>query len=263
MNQQNMNAVEAWPPYDTVCIGYGLGADRQMHWYSTFHELATEDAISFFNKRNRSMAGAWATNLDSRESFPFAFQCYSIGIQFSAPAAAPILEYERAAGALTEPVADLVTHNHAKFAGELLKHAAVRLIVSQDEKLVTTALALPAGYGIAGQFNANVSDTLGSSDIAEVQTLGNGSPDFDNRFGFPVPVDIPRGHIVRVEVKFSNYAKQLLQRMEGPGKILINNNPNNGEDFTFSEATVDGVCMMEVTLYGPRYVQLRNQQRFI
>jgi len=263
MNELLMNAKEAWPPYDTVCVGDDMGKLSGLHWYDTFADIAVEDRITFFNKRNRSMAGDWATNLDSKETFPFSFQLYSIGIQFSAPALCSVTDYSRTGGALTDPTPDIHTHNHAIWSGELLKHCSVRLQVSQDEKLLTTGLALPAGYGIAGCFNIDCEETVGNADAAEIQTLGNGSPDFDNRFGFPVPIDIPRGCLVAVELKFSPYAKTLLSRMEGPGSVVVNTNPHNGEDFTFEEATQAGICMIECSLYGPRYVQLRNQQRFI
>jgi hypothetical protein len=259
MNQP-MNARETWKPYDTVIVGASLGATGGVRWYPSFASIGEAEYVPFFNQRNRSAAGLWATNMDAKESMPFVYHIYNIGVQFSAPCTYPVLEYsddgeENRVG----PTLDLATHVWLQWA-ELLKHTSVILKVSQDDKLVANALALPAGYGTFGIINVDAEATMDGVESGAVQTMGNGIAQLDNVFGFPIPVAVPRNCIFEVQVKFSKYARELLKRMEGPGKVMINTAP--ASVFTLSDATVDGMCMIEVTLNGRRAVQLRNQQRF-
>lgn len=260
MNEQYMNAVEVWTPFDTVCIGENQSLVNGSRWYESFAALAADEEVSLFNARNRSGVGVAYTNMDTPGQLPFAFKAYSVGIEISAPAFAPVVSYSGDVEGVTGPVLDMASSAHAVFAGELQKHASIRMQVSQDEKLVSTVQGCPSGAGVSGAFNLDAPDALQGTEIGSVQTFSNGIPDIRNRFKFPIPVDIPRNHIFNVNLKFSRYAREILQRLSGPGRVMINTQP--AVDFELEDATVPAVCMIRVSLFGIRYVQQRNQQHF-
>jgi hypothetical protein len=261
MNEQNyQNAVEPWTPFDTICIGEGMASYSGCQWYNTFAALAVEDKVSLFNVRNRAQAGVAYTNMDSNSQMPFAFDCYSIGIEMSAPMFYPVTAYAYDGDTLTGPTLDLSSHAHALFAGEILKHASVRLQVQQDEKLVNTVLGTPAGGGITGSMNVNAAAAYDGVELGGVQAFNNGIPDRTNRFKFPQPISIPRNAIFNVEIKFSTYARNLLAKLSGPGRVMIQLAPDT--TWNLDAATVPAVCLIRCTLFGARMVQQRNELHF-
>lgn len=260
MTKTPVNAVEAWPVYDTVLIGSGMGSVNGAKWYETFAALAADDRVAFFNQRNRSGVGVAYTNMDSKESMPFGFEAFSLGVEFSAPAGLPVTEYAYDGTTLTGPTVDLHGQPHAIFAGELQKHCSVHFQVSQDEKLVAAAQLCPAGVGISGVANVNATDALNGIEMGGYQAFGNGAPVIQNRFKFPEPVRIPRNHIMSVHLQFSTYAKRLLEKLEGPGRVMINTAPD--DTWVLNDATVPAICMLRVSLFGRRYVQQRNELHF-
>lgn len=259
-SRQPMNAREAWPPMDTVLIGDGQGDINNAKWYNTFLALSREEKISFFNVRNRSIVGPMYNNMDAKESMPYAFQLYSLGVQFWSPALNPVTAYSYDGTTLVGPTCDNATNVHAQFAGELLKHSSLRLQVSQDEKVIANSLAFPAGFGVSGIMNVDTSDTTTGAELGAVQALSNGIPSISNRFGFPEPVSIPRNCIFNVELQFSTYGRALLERMEGPGRVMIQMAP--GETWDLEDATVPAICGIKVVMFGRRFVQQRNELHF-
>jgi hypothetical protein len=259
--QQKMNAVEAWPIYDTVLIGPGFGNVNGAKWYNTFAELAASDeGIPFFNQRNRSGVGVAYTNMDAKESMPFGYEVFSLGVEFSAPAAKACEAYSYDGDTLTGPTVDLHDEAHAIFAGELQKHCSVRLQVAQDEKLVAAAQLCPAGVGVSGFASINGTDALNGVELGGVQAYSNGLPVIQNRFKFPEPVQIPRNHVVSVHVQLSTYAKRLLEQLAGPGRVLTGLAP--GATWVLNDATVPAACMLRVSLFGRRHVQQRNELHY-
>lgn len=256
VERTKVNAVEAWPIYDTVLVGPGQGSVNGAKWYETFLALAADDSIPFFNQRNRSGVGVAYTNMDAKESMPFGFEVFSLGVQFSAPAAKACEAYSYDGTTLVGPTVDLHDEAHALFAGELQKHCSVRLQVSQDEKLLAAAQHCPSGTGISGVAGVNATDALNGVELGGVQTYGNGISMIQNRFKFPEPVRIPRNHVFSVHLHLSTYARKLLENMSGPGRVLTGLAPDT--TWNLNDATVPAICQMKVSMFGRRYVQQRN-----
>jgi hypothetical protein len=259
MNQP-MNAAEPWIPFDTVCIGEDQSTVSGSRWYETFAALGAEDVVNLFNVRNRAQVGVAYTDMDVAGQMPYGFKAFSLGLEFSAPVSYPVSAYAYDGETLTGPTLDLASHAHAIFAGELAKHCSVRLQINQDEKLVSTATGVPAGGGVSGGVTVNAAAAVDGIEIGGMQTFTNGTPDIKNRFVFPGGIDIPRNHILKLEVKFSTYARAVLNKLSGPGRVLTSLAP--ADTWVLDDATVPAVCMLKATLFGVRFVQQRNQQHF-
>jgi hypothetical protein len=108
--------------------------------------------------------------------------------------------------------------------------------------------------------NVDASSTMSGAEIGGAQALSNGDPNIGNRFGFPEPVSIPRNCIFNVSLEFTTYGRALLERMAGPGRVLVQMAP--GATWVLSDATVPAICGMKVSLFGRRFVQQRNQLHF-
>lgn len=258
--RQYQNAVEVWQPFDTVCIGEGQSSVQNSRWYETFAALAADDQIPLFNVRNRASVGVAYTNMDTAGQLPYGFRAYSIGISLMTPALDPVVSYSGDGEGLDPLVMDFNTKANAIFAGELVKHCSIRMQVSQDEKLVNTVQGTPSGEGINGVYNLDSPDLLQGTELGTVTAYSNGVPDIRNRFKFPIPIDIPRNHIFNVSLKFSTYAREILQRLAGPGRVMINTQP--AVVFDLEDATVPAIFTIRASLFGVRYVQQRNEQHF-
>jgi hypothetical protein len=97
-------------------------------------------------------------------------------------------------------------------------------------------------------------------ELGGIQQFNNGIPDRTNRFKFPKPIDIPRNAIFSVQIKFSTYARNLLAKLSGPGRVMIQLAP--AATWVLDDATVPAICMIRCTFFGARYVQQRNEQHY-
>jgi hypothetical protein len=250
--EQKLNAWEGYPLYDTVLIGEGMGDSQNLQGYNTFKDMAREDEIAFYTKRNRSGAGIPYCNMDSAEQVSFAFLAYSIGVEFTTPAIQDSTDSE---GSPAPPK----QYNYLAFGNELLKHASLQLQVGQDEKLLSNVLGAPGGGGVTGFSQVGNNSASEATYLGTYAQYSNGSPHLRNRFVFKKPVRIPRNHNISAKISFSTYARGLLDMLSGPGRILIN---NENVLTNFEDATVPGICTMRVSMIGRREVQQRNAQHF-
>lgn len=250
---ENKNAIEAWALYDSVLVGEGMAAKSGAGWYDTFSDLANETEIGFFNQRNRAVVGVPYTSLDTSEQIPFAFRATSIGLDVYVP---PFSDIDPANdGSLGIP-----RYHHFL---ELLRHASFRLVISQDEKLLTNALAVPGGAGVSGYFNEYTNSPPFQAS-ATYSGIGNGDPCKSVRWAFPEPISIPRNRNLAAWIQFSNHARAQMRVMGGPGRVRINPaflDPQTQLP-TYQSTTVPGVVIMRVSINGFREVQQRNELRF-
>lgn len=246
------NAVEAWPFLDTVNIGIGQSAVNKSGWYESFAELSQETEIPFFNQRTRSGVGIMYNNMDSAEQVSYGFMCYSIGVEVNIPSMADLTP--------TYPVLidQSNSWNYPTFV-DMMKHAAFRLQVSQDEKMLAQPSSLPAGSGSPGFFTGeNSSQALTA--MGSYHSYSNGIAHYDNRYKLANPIAIPRNRNIAGALIFSTYARECLSQLEGPGYTPLNNAALGGD---LEEVAIEACCQLRVTLYGKREVQLRNEQRFM
>lgn len=238
-----LNVHEPWALYDSVLIGNIAAITDVDGWLATYIALGALREIPFFNIRNRSSAGEPYCNLDSTEILPFVFHAYSLGVEFHGP----VLSQSNDTGSGYISIGDA-----ALFANELPKHAAIQLQVSQDEKLLNTAMLTPAGAGVAGA-SSELQDSV-LAPVGPITTYGIGMRSLANRWRFAEPIKMPRNVTVRAKITFSEYGRNLLNAMAGPGWMVV--------DPAESPTVHKRAAMIRVSLIGKREVQRRGELHY-
>lgn len=268
---QPLNASEPWIIYDTVQIRGNKATKNEapvpaIAGFKSLTELAAAQSVSFFNVRKQGDPGVGEAynNQDSADSFPFAFVLRSLGLEFAAPRALAGLPLFNEQGVIDGKVS-----NHAinqMFEQELIRHCAVHLKVSQDEKLLAAAMFLPSGTGLAGFGQAGVDSTgqiastptspAGSIRSAATGAAHVGDAALYNRFTWKDGLNIPKGTNVKAELVFSEYAKRLLTAM-GVVDMPVYLFQNPSDPLTATGAS--GTFSIRMSMIGTRLVQQRNE----
>lgn len=236
------NAREDWPIYDTVQIRDGA---TEKEGYNTFQALAGPDEIPFFTIRKRDIGIAY-TNRDSNESLEFAYYLKSIGVSFR-PHLAPT------PGGTGESKAGLHNPLSTALFLSLIDHCGLLLKIRADEKLAITLPLAPDGTGNFG--------FIGAAPVAASQQIQagttNGWPHNRNRFPFSGDgIEIPRGATFGVVLRFSQYAKSVLNCLPNPAPLHFNSDPDGQEPPP--DCLVKPCSLIRVSLQGWREVQQRN-----
>ena len=232
------NVEESAAVYDTLQIRSNA---KDVEGFPTFAALGAATEIPFYTVRNRSEVGEAYTNKDSKDSMPFAFRCYSLGIQFFAPGPLTVLGDDPS----DEDVANAsIGYMFGRIAP---LHAGLILKVREDDKLVHTCELAPAGTGIFGGLG-------NASGVAN--TGSNGWPSVNNRWKFVGGIDIPRGAIVEAKLRFSTYGRAFVGALPGPGIDLLG-------PFAEGDGTSFPRCAtIRVSMFGKREVQQRGQLHY-
>lgn len=235
------NAIEEFPYYDTFVLGSQMDNPenarfRQAGYLASYAELGALGELPFFKLRNRASVGLPYCNMDVKDRFNLPFHVFGIGIQFK--------------GSLIASGQDPNDQfNTLLFAQELPKHCGFSFKVGQDEKLVAHVGYLPGGAGLYG--STRQLGGTGWSGSQQSQNTNNGKPYRWNVYPLETPIQIPRNETVEASIRISSHGQKLLSGMVGPGEV--------------SQPTGDPIpqtCLIRVSLYGVREVQLRNLQHF-
>jgi len=271
------NVREMWAIYDTVLIGPHLGSIVR-GWFDSFSQLALVNEIPFFNVRNRSTAGVQYNNQDSAELLPYVFQAMSLGVEFlifpftdtCAVNDEPFLPFAKLAGEGPAPGTLLQNggnewiddtkiqqQNEGEYEifANLMDHAAVKLKISQDEKVCNVVTHQPAGFGTAGTaVSCGISEKFGI-----ISNYTNGVPKIKNRYRFTTPIEFPRNVNFNAVITFSLYARYVLALMGGPetwaNSLIPISDGDEPEHFSVAGHSVAGI---RVSLLGVREVQQRG-----
>jgi len=240
-----VNVRENFPLYDTIAIRSDIPSGSN-EGFASFAALSQQNVIPFFTTRNRSEYGTAVTNKDTKDALSFAYDIYSIGVEFFTPQN-PI--EERAAG--TPPTfTDIqwaIQALPSLFDDVIRRHTAFILRVREDDKLVAVADLLPSGYGVVGGWHAP-----GNSPIVG---HGQGWPHLDNRFGYKEPIKVPRNCVIRVDCEFDNWARKALAALPMFRNYYLGPfNPDTGVGVEFAAA-----ASIRVSLMGKREVQQRGE----
>ena len=243
---QDVRAEEQFPYHDTVSIGINQG-DTQ-GWFNSLLDLGNAEDIHLFNVRSRSTVGLAYCNLDSPSLFDVGYLLKNLSVQFEAP--------------ITQQVQDtidnpplLMPYINAVFQ-DLLEDCSLQFFLNQDEKIAGNCTHFPAGYGTFGQINAINNGAAAATSFGTVGTYTNGAPEFRNQWVFKQPIEIPRNHNVRVVLKFSEFAKNTLRNLGGPGYVMM------GSGGISAGNAYPARLNLKVTANGTRLVQLRNAQTY-
>jgi len=245
--QQFQNVQEHWCLYDTV-LAYvapgSSGVSLASGWFNGLGPMGQANDLPFFNIRNRNIGLAY-NNQDARDQFPYAMRLFSIGVGFWRTHLSTDINYEPGS-----PYEEAVGHI---FNVDLPRHCSLVLKIQQDERLKTIVPFASPGYGPhgGGYGRGQPSSFANSAMINTVMgTETQGVPDLKRRWIFPDNIEIPRRASVSVTLRFSEYARNLLQAM---GEVADVNWPIQHGTLTAATAGV------QVSLIGERLVQQRGQ----
>lgn len=230
-------------------------SDRPQGWFSSFSDMGTAGEFSFFNVRNKSIGIMW-NNQDARDQMPYGLVIDSVGVSFIAPGCASQftacdrISTDANGHGIWDPSAeepdppteeDLVNREElhsALWGSDLPNHASVTLSTNQDERLVGFPAMFPPGYGPVGggwgwgSPNDWIAEAVDGdihfpgrsaghiihcgSFAGNLQTIQEGQPDIRQRCEFPVSIEVPKRATLRMNIKLSIYAREMLQAMIGP-----------------------------------------------
>lgn len=278
---------------DTVLIGKWVGQmpDRPTGWFPTFAELGAAGTMNFFNVRNRSI-GVMYNNQDARDQLPYGMRINSIGVRFYASTAGTFTSCDnvgstdtartpKAETDYTDPLfATLVNREElhaAVWEADMVNHASALLRTNQDIRLKCPVSMLASGTGPIGGgwgwgspndliYYANggtpVPAIAGESGpphlgafCGNLEDIQVGEVDIRQRFPFPVPIEVPKRANLSLEIKLSQYARELLQAIPGPYWWPV---PNAFTVNGLTKTVKSAVYGIECTLLGERLVQQRG-----
>jgi hypothetical protein len=241
------NVSESWVLYDTVLIGAGTAALQHNNGYfTTFAAMGGANSIPFFNVRNRNHGLAY-NNQDTRDQLPYVLKIYSIGVSFWGPSTSTYTDNGGIALAPQRTALDL-------FETELPKHMSLTLQTNQDERLKIASMMCPPGYGVmvSGVAQGDVETAYGYPNLAKVG-WNQGCPELTNKWGFRIPLKVPRRANLSVTLGISEYGRQMLQAMPGPLSQFF-------KDPAISDPVPKyAMCGIQVSIGGIREVQQRGQ----
>lgn len=264
------NVAEAWPIYDTLCVTptfYGTESIN-LGWFNNFAGFAAKETHSFFMGRTLGQIGLQYTNKATVDRVDFAYDAFSIGVRFKAPAVRTLAKLT--GGAIHER-----DHFSAHWwETELPTHCALQLKVQQDIVAEGPAMMFSPGYGSTGSgasFDHEEVVAQGPNGVINANyppvmnwSMTQGVPTLSNRFAFEDPIGIPRTGSIEAILHVSEYAREVLSTFgagvggaAGPlNYVFIDSVAADGTP-TYSEfPTRYGI---QVSLMGVRYVQQRAQ----
>lgn len=248
------NVKEQWFLYDTIAVSPWVStlAHPIPGWYSAFAGIAAADDLTFFNTRNKSIGLAY-NNQESRDQVPYALVCESLSVGFFAPALSSQL------GTLTTGLfRGRIDGMSAFWENELPQHTAVTFRTNQDERLKTNCALVPACYGPVGYASGQGDMSTVGGNSGSVNTGGMGRADLKYRWVFPDGIDIPRRATIGVQLRFVEWARDVLTRMWGPGNNEFYDfvaGPPETETLVFKPS----MFLIQVLITGRRQVQQRGE----
>lgn len=246
------NVPENWVLYDTVlCGGFVNSIPFHDGYQPTFAAMGGLTSIPFFNVRNRNHGLAY-NNQDTRDQMPWVFKIFTVGVSFFAPSC--VLYRDIGMGT---PQGPQITEQHI-WETELPKHASVVIQTNQDERLKINALMTPPGYGPVGggvaSGNADLAHTGQNPNVTK-GAFAQGIPELKNKWGFPIPLSVPRRANLSVTITLSEYGRNLLLNMPGPFENFFRDQSNPSGTWHHQY----GLFGIQVVLGGQRQVQQRGQ----
>lgn len=247
------NVREQWFLYDSVLISPWVStlAHPVPGWYASFAGMGASDEVTFFNARNKSVGLAY-NNQESRDQIPYALVVDSISVGFFAPALSSQL------GTLTTGTFRGRVDTISSFwQNELPIHSSAIFRTNQDERLKTNCAMIPPGYGPEG-FSMGQGDVAAVGGVnGSVSTGGQGVADLAYRWQFPKGIGVPKRATLSVSVRFSEWARDVLNRIWGPGNNeFIDYVP--GPPPSTAQVYKPSAFMIQCLITGRREVQQRG-----
>lgn len=266
-----MNVGESFCLYDTMVVSdQFVGSEANVRgWFRDFPTMGQQERHTFFKDRTEALASLAYCNKQTSDLLDFAFEAYSVGVQFRAPTIRNL--GDRSATRYID------TFNWSTQVGhfwevELPRHCSIEFKIQQDSVLELPCMAASPGYGPVGGGCSFAHDQISEipgqngSPLAGFYkpvmhaAITQGVPQLSNRFAFKEPKQIPRNAPIECIVTVSEVGRWMLQNLPGWWYYKFNDathptpaNPGlNYRDFPSR-------FMIQVSLFGRRLVQQRGQ----
>ena len=239
------NVPEAWTLQDTILVtGQALALDWHDGYFPTFSIAGQANNFPFFNVRNRNH-GLPYNNQDTRDQMAYAFEAWSLGVDFWAP------QIQTQFSGLPPDTAH--SQMSTVWQCDIPRHASVTFNINQDERLKTQVCMAPSGMGPVGGGVAQGIQAAAGGGVNVIKGVTSmGDADITNRWKFPNPLRIPRRAALSAVIQLSEFGRNLLQAMPGPFHYRFYD--DQGADAM--RWSCFGITM---TLTGKRLVQERGQ----
>lgn len=251
------NVREPWEMHDTLCICNSLyGSEANAGYFTTFNAFGQQSEHLMFKRRSEGNVHRAYNNQQSEDRTDFVFHIFAIGLLFQAPTTLDA----RYSG---DPVVPSHYQQYlpAFWTGELPRHCSASLVVGQDTKVDLQAMMMSPGYGPQTSGVGSGLDTLAAeSPTPEMVWTGmQGVPIPSVRYWLatggndPKPIGVPKGELLEVKIKVSEYARNLLTAAGGPYSYA------QGEEAVYTYFNTR--YYIQASLWGYREVQQRGQLR--
>lgn len=247
------NVKEHYMLYDTVGVYQpALGATTPVPpgWHTNYIALGAVNEVHFFNVRNRN-SGLYWNNQDKRDQLAWPFLIKSLGISWHA---SPITVAPAYWADYQFSPEDYASH---MFINDLPRHTGVILQIQQDERLKTHSFFCSPGYGVCGGgYGRGAPSTFTPPNGYDhhLAVHNQGIPMFDNRWQFPINLEVPRNASLSVRLIINEYGRQMLANMPFEGPFFGDAAPGLDDNQFISPFS-----MIQVSLHGKRLVQQRGQ----
>jgi hypothetical protein len=243
------NVLETTVLYDTLGVVNDLAtwSIRPQGWYPTFLLAGQANKWEFFNQRNVASAGLEFTNLDTRDQIAWPFSLERLNVHFFAPCHV----FQRN---LFESI-DIWDWLHTPlWECELPKHCGLTLNINQDCRLRLNSMMPGAGGGpVAGGMGSLSMAPLNIGGNLGISTSGQGTATVKTSYMFAEPIGIPVKAAISVTIEPTEYVRQMLQSLSGPGDNMFNS--LDGQSFVRHPAFFG----IRVSMHGTRQMQQRGE----
>jgi len=225
-------AAEQWERYDSIVIGDGAN-NLDDGWFNTWQAFAQATRFTFFSRRQEQVGFAFTNQPTERTDW--AQDLFQMGIEFVSPVGIGQVE--------NDPNDEQITPMF--FTTDFPNKTSFRVrLADADEIVMAPGSHFPSGFG--------VEQLMVSAGAAPTVFPGNqGAAHVSNTWKWPEPVMLAAQAKVTVIGEVDNPARDLLERLPGPGSKLIPD--GQGDQITYPNWYV-----IRVMLRGPRYLQLRG-----
>jgi hypothetical protein len=258
---RTQNVLEPWTIYDSIVICNQLYGNEQsvQGWYTSWVQFAAQQEQRFFKSRNEAMCGLAYNNMQSQDRADFAFHAISIGLQFKGPCdgleCATLGEFEQWA---------INVANFFQF--DLPNHVGLTFKLGQDARLDANPYHTPPGYGPRVSGITQGLDEIVTTPVPGTNDSGGqavvvgtqGEPIKDNRFYFKNVIEIPRNETFEVTIKLSEYARFMLNQMNGPLQYQMYYPGMQGETPAVLALEFPVRYVIQCAIHGLREVQQRG-----
>lgn len=252
-----VNVREPWEMHDSICIDSTLyGSESNAGFFTTFVGFGQQADHLFFKRRSEGNVHRCYNNQQAEDRSDFVFRAFTVGLLFVAPP--------------TPLDCDAGTPGDANellpvfWTSQLPYHCSISLKIGQDTNLKLQSMMMSPGYGPQTSGVAyGVDDTAVDTNWPEMVYTGvQGVPTASSRYWIaggtpqnPEPIGIPKGELIEMKLRVSEYARGLLTTAAGPGVYRIG---GTGEADAVSIPTRYGI---QASLWGYREVQQRGELR--